>query len=99
MVSRVQVLVPTPPAAAEGTSATFSLGGRLAGVKVGLRLDSSWRSYFTVVDVWERRLREEQAEPIRWLAGNRTGSVGEQTRADLDEWARLVDCGVIGLGN
>ena len=91
--------MPTPPAAAEGTSATFSLGGQLAGVKVGLRLDSAWRSYFTVLDVWERRLREEHAEPIRWMAGNRTGASGEQTRSDLDDWARLVDCGVIGLGN
>jgi len=98
-VALIQVLVPTPPAEAAGTSATFSLGGRLAGVKVGLRLDASWRSYFTVVDVWERRLREQHAEPIRWMAGDRTGTSGEQTRADLDEWARLVDCGVIGLGN
>ena len=71
----------------------------ISGVKVGLRLDYSWRAYFTVVEEWERLLRRDGADVHVLWAGDRVGPAGEQTRTDVDEWSRLIECGVIGLGN
>ena len=99
MTGTIEILCPVPPAAAEQTSTVFDLGRRLDGVQVGLRYDNSWRSYFTVVDEWERRLRADGADVIRLLAGDRVGPGAEQTRSDVDEWSRLVEVGVVGLGN
>ena len=44
-------------------------------------------------------LRRDGAEPVRLVAGERVGADAERTRNDLDEWSRLVDVGVVGLGN
>ncbi len=89
-----RVILPKDP-----ESATFSVDGPIAGKVVGLRLDRAWRSYLAVVDVWEEMLIADGATPKRFWAGERVGSEGEKTRADLDEWSRLVDIGVVGLGN
>ena len=98
-VARVRVLVPTPPPEAVTTSTTFALARSVHGVKVGLRLDTAWRSYEIVVDEWKRLLAADGAEPVVLVTGERAGDGAERTRADLDEWSRLVECGVIGLGN
>jgi hypothetical protein len=98
-VSRVRVLVPTPPPEAEATSVTHALGRSVRGVTIGLRLDAAWRSYEIVVDEWQRRLRSDGADVVPLITGERAGPIAERTRADLDEWSRLIDCGVIGLGN
>lgn len=97
--AQVEILVPTAPDAAGSTSPTWDVGRPLDGVVVGLRSDYSWRSYFAVMDVWEQRLRADGADVRVLWAGDRVGPQGEQTRADVEEWARLVECGVIGLGN
>ena len=96
---KVRILLPTAPPDESERSETFSVGGPLTGVKVGLRLDESWRSYYVVIDQWEQMLRRDGAEPIRLVTGDRVGPVAERTRNDLDEWSRLIECGVIGLGN
>ncbi|MBV8949506.1 MAG: hypothetical protein JOZ99_01415 [Actinobacteria bacterium] len=83
----------------DAESATFELGAPLAGANVGLRLDRSWRSYFVVIDEWKQRLAAEGANVHVLYTGERVGSEGETTRSDLDEWSRLVDCAVVGLGN
>src|SRR5207247_10164906 len=67
--------------------------------KVGLRLDHSWRAYYVVVGVWEELLRRDGAEPHVLWTGERVGAEGVTTRSDLDEWSRLVDCGVVGPGH
>lgn len=95
----IEILLPTAPADRATTSETFDLGRPLQGAVVGLRLDQSWRSYFTVVEVWEERLRADGADVRTFVAGDRVGPQGASTRADLDEWSRLVECGVVGLGN
>ena len=37
-----------------------------------------------------------------WV-GERTGTTrarsDDELRADVDDWSRLIDCGVVGLGN
>jgi len=96
---RMRILLPTPPPSDEQQSPTFSLDRALAGVTVGLRLDESWQSYFVVLDEWERRLRADGAVPIRLITGDRVGLHAGKTRSDLEDWSRLVECGVIGLGN
>jgi hypothetical protein len=96
---RIVILDPTAPPSDDRAAASHDLGRSLQGVRVGLRLDRSWRSYETVLGVWQRLLRAEGAEPVVLVVGERVGEEGERTRDDLDEWSRLVDVGVVGLGN
>jgi hypothetical protein len=78
-----------------GRTAAASLAGRT----VGLRLDRSWRSYETVLDVWEPALRAGDADVERVVVDARVAGAGARMRDDLHEWRRLVDCAVVGLGN
>jgi hypothetical protein len=96
---KLEILLPTPPLLGELTSETFSVDGPIAGVKVGLRLDYSWRAYMSVVEEWEKLLRRDGADVYVLWTGDRVGPAGERTRTDIDEWSRLVECGVVGLGN
>ncbi len=98
-VSRARVLVPTPPAEDEVRSVTYALGRTVRGATVGLRLDTAWRSYEFVVDEWARRLADDGARVVTLVTGERAGAAAAKTRTDLDEWSRLVDCAVVGLGN
>ena len=97
--TQIEILLPTPASAADDASETWSLGRSLDGVVVGLRTDYSWRSYFSVIEVWEEMLRGDGAIVRVLWAGDRVGPQGEQTRSDVEEWSRLVECGVVGLGN
>jgi hypothetical protein len=83
----------------EPESPTYSVGGPIAGKVVGLRLDAVWRSYVAIVDEWEQLLAADGAIPKVLWVGERVGSEGERTRSDLDDWSRLIDIGVVGLGN
>ena len=96
---QLEILLPTPVARATEASPTFDVGGPIAGVTIGLRLDHAWRSYIKVVAVWEQLLQRDGASVRLLWTGERVGTGGEQTRTDIDEWSRLIDCGVIGLGN
>jgi hypothetical protein len=94
----VEILDPTVDPI-EYHATTFDVAAPIAGKVVGLRLDRAWRSYMIVVEEWERLLRRDGAEPLVLWTGERIGDAGEATRADLDEWSRRIDCGVVGLGN
>jgi hypothetical protein len=96
---QIEILLPTAPRSDEETSSTWSLDRPITGVVVGLRSDYSWRSYYAVVEVWEQMLRADGADVRVLWTGDRAGPQGEQTRADVDEWSRLLECGVVGLGN
>ena len=98
-MSRALVLVPTPPPEDEATSVTYALGRPVRDVTVGLRLDTAWRSYEFVVDEWSRRLAGDGAHVVTLVTGERAGPHAAKTRTDLDDWSRLVDCAVVGLGN
>jgi hypothetical protein len=96
---RIVILDPTAPPGDDSVSPSYDVGRSLRGVRVGLRLDRSWRSYEVVLDVWQRLLLEDGAIPEVLVVGERIGDEGERTRNDLDEWSKLVDVGVVGLGN
>jgi hypothetical protein len=98
-MATMEILLPTPPLEADAQSTVYSLGRPLTGVRVGLRLDRSWRSYFTVVDVWTALFEARGATVHVLFTGDRAGPEAEQTRNDLEEWSRLVEVGVVGLGN
>jgi hypothetical protein len=95
----IDVLVPAPPDADERGSATFDLARPVRGTRIGLRLDPAWRSYYVVVDEWTRLLQADGGEVHALVAGERVGPTAARTRADIDDWARLIEIGVIGLGN
>lgn len=98
-IDTITILDPrvVPPRDPETT--IYTVDGPIAGKVVGLRLDTAWRSYIAIVDEWEQMLVADGAVPKVLWAGERVGAEGEQTRADLDEWSRLIDIGVVGLGN
>ena len=96
---QIEILLPTAPDSGGDTSETWSLDRSVEGVVVGLRTDHSWRSYFAVIEVWEDLLRRDGADVRVLWAGDRVGPQGEQTRSDVEDWSRLVECGVVGLGN
>ena len=95
----IEILLPTPPAGDDARSTVYDLGRPIRGAVVGLRLDHSWRSYYTVVDTWTALLERDGATVRVLWTGDRVGPEGEQTRDDLDEWSRLIEIGVVGLGN
>ena len=95
----MEILDPTVAFDDEDASPTFDLDRPLAGGAIGLRLDHAWRSYMVVVERWKEMLAGDGAAPHVLWTGDRVGPAGDATRSDLDEWSRLVDCGVVGLGN
>jgi hypothetical protein len=98
-MTAVEILDPTFDFEPDVATQTFDVGGPLAGKVVGLRLDRAWRSYMAVIEVWQELLQRDQAVPRVLWTGERIGDEGDKTRTDLDEWSRLIDCGVVGLGN
>jgi hypothetical protein len=77
----------------------FTLDRPLKGTKIGFRDDLAWRSWTLIVKDWSEKLRAEGAEPVLLVTGQRTGSEGERTRANVDRWAAEVDVAITGLGN
>ena len=74
----------------------------ISGLRVGLEVDYAWLSYVTVIDEWESLLRTDGAEPrTLWVERSRKEPARDPTEvlAEVDEWSRLIDCGVVGLGN
>jgi hypothetical protein len=97
-MGRVRILDPTaaPPTTDNDPGPD---AGRLAGKRIGLRFDRAWRSWLTVLDEWEPRLRHAGADVVRWEAGNRIGVDGEDTFSQLSVFAADVDAALVGLGN
>jgi hypothetical protein len=98
-MATIEILLPTPPKVADERSTVFDHNRGLSGTAVGLRLDHSWRSYYTVVEVWTALLERDGATVHVLWTGDRAGPEADQTRDDVEEWSRLVEIGVVGLGN
>jgi hypothetical protein len=95
---RLRIRVPTARPPADVGAPTFLLNRPIAGLKVGLRHEGSWRSWMLIVEVWQALLRRDGATPVVVQTGERTAAEGERTRALVSEWAASVDCGISGLG-
>ena len=94
----VTIRIPTAPRRAAEVAPTFTVDGPLAGRKVGLRHEGSWRSWMWIVEEWEQLLRADGAEPVVLEAGGRVGDEGVATRAQVAAWVDEIDCGIAGLG-
>ena len=95
--------VARPPVheAAEGPG-RFTLDRPIAGVRVGLEVDYAWVSYPTLIDEWEKLLSADGAIPkTLWVERTRAEPARDPTevKAEVEEWSKLIDCGVVGLGN
>jgi len=94
----VSVRRPTAPPRPIEEAPAYTLGRPIAGLRVGLRHEGSWRSWMWIVEEWTGFLRTDGAEPVVVEAGGRVGAEGVRTRADVAAWADSIDCGVSGLG-
>ncbi|HKA05234.1 MAG TPA: hypothetical protein VKD67_12935 [Acidimicrobiales bacterium] len=87
----------------ESSAPALALNRSIVGVRVGLEVDYAWISYITVIDEWEQLLKADGAEPYTlWIERSRDDTTTRsetELRADIEEWSRLIDCGVVGLGN
>jgi hypothetical protein len=92
------IRLPTAPPRDRAGAPAHVLDRPIAGLKVGLRHEGSWRSWMLIVDEWERFLRRDGAEPVQLKAGGRVGAEGAETASAVAKWAAEVDCGVSGLG-
>jgi hypothetical protein len=95
---RILIRCPTADFAADEGAPAYVLDRPLAGVRVGIRHDSAWRSWQYIARLWADWLRRDGAIPVVLQTGERTGPEGEKTRADLDAWHGEIDCAVSGLG-
>jgi hypothetical protein len=96
--------VATPPeqSPAQAELGPRRLGRPIKGVRVGLEVDYAWISYHAVIQEWETLLRADGAEPrTLWVERSRTEPRRDATEVEaaVDEWSKLVECGVVGLGN
>jgi hypothetical protein len=91
-------LRPTAAPTEDTVAPTATLDGAIAGRRIGLRHEGSWRSWLLIVDDWVGRLRADGAEPVVLQAGGRVGIDGVRTHHDIAVWADEVEAGVSGLG-
>ena len=97
-MQRVTILDPTAPPP-ETSADPGPEAGRIAGRRVGIRFDQTWRSFLTATRDWAPRLEAAGAELHWWDAGSRVGEDGERTRRELTEFVQGVDVAIVGLGN
>lgn len=96
--NRIIIRSPVADFATEAGAPAFVLGRPLAGIRVGIRHDGTWRSWQYIARVWADYLRRDGAIPLLLQTGERTGPEGAQTRAALEHWYDQIDCAVSGVG-
>lgn len=95
---RIRIWLPTAAPAPVVSAPSHVVGGSLAGLRVGLRHEGSWRSWMLIVDCWAEFLAADGADPVVLQTGERVGDQGAATRSNLGQWVTGVDCAVSGLG-
>lgn len=96
--ARMQIRRPTAAPAPATVAPSYTVGKPLAGLRIGLRHEGSWRSWMLIVDEWARFLADDGAKPVVLQTGERVGNEGQQTRDGIEQWVSEVDCAVSGLG-
>ena len=104
MAATWTILSPVAPRPVEEvTGGALQVNRPLAGLRVGLEVDYAWISYLTVIDEWEQLLKADGAVPSTfWIERSRDDTsrrTEAELRSDIEDWSRLIDCGVVGLGN
>ena len=95
----IRIRRPTAIFRPKQSAPTFSLDRPIRGLRVGLRNDQLWRSWLQVCDVWSDLLRRDGALPVVLRIGEHVGEEGERTQTLVEDWAKSVDCAVVGLAN
>lgn len=95
----IRIRKPTAVFRSMEAAPTFDLNRSIRGLRVGIRSDQFWPSWLLIRDVWADMLREDGAEPVLLEISERVGEGGRGTQADVERWASLVDCAVVGLAN
>ena len=99
-MARISILDPTaPPSDTNPDPGPAFDASRLAGSRIGIRYDLTWRSFDWVREEWARMLREEGAIVTDWCAGDRTGEAAAETLALLEKFAADQEVVISGLGN
>ena len=99
-MSRIRILDPTaPPPDVDADPGPPIEASVMAGGRIGIRYDPTWRSFDWVRDEWARALGEGGATVDAWCAGDRGGEAGSETEAALERFVRSQDVLVSGLGN
>jgi hypothetical protein len=97
-MSTMWVRRPTAAPAGDTAAPTFKLGRPLAGVTVGIRTDTAWRSWRLIAQQWDEWLRRDGAQTVLVETGGQVGAVGADDRKHIVELAATVDCAIVGLG-
>ena len=99
-MTRISILDPTaPPSDTNPDPGPPFDASRLAGSRVGIRYDLTWRSFDWVRDEWRRMFEEEGVRVTDWCAGDRTGEAAATTLAELEKFAAEQEVVISGLGN
>lgn len=92
------VLDPTA-ARADDIASPGPEAGRLAGKRIGIRVDRMWRAWDWISEAWAEKLRGLGAQVSFWRSGGRSGDEGERMERSYKEFLATVDVAVVGLAN
>ena len=95
----IQIRRPTAVFHPKESAPIFNLDRPIKGLRVGMRNDPFWRSWLQICDVWSDLLKRDGAEPVVLRIGEHVGEEGQHTKAQVEAWAKSVDCAVVGLAN
>lgn len=95
----ISIRKPTAVFRATEAAPTFDLNRPIKGLRVGIRSDQFWPSWLQIRDVWLELLRKDGADPVILEIKERVGEGGQGTQAEVERWAKSVDCAVVGLAN
>jgi hypothetical protein len=97
-MNRIEILSPVSLGAGETREPTAGLES-LAGRRLGIRRDRTWRSFEIFAEELDRLARDRLgvAEVVMFDAGVRIGTT-EEEKAKIAGFASQVDAAVVGLG-
>jgi hypothetical protein len=95
---RVLIRRPTAEFAPPPPAPSFTVDRPVAGLRVGVRTDSAWRSWQLIATRWAEWLRTAGATVDTVETQAMVGPSGAADRSRVDELAGAVDCAISGLG-